>query len=200
MRSNKSNGTKKQTASTRSRGDSMNQLTLFGRLVAARGCGRPHRASTSRPSGSPRTARATPSSTTWSSGASSQTSPRPTSARDASSTSRVGFRAASGKPLTAPLDGPSRSSPTGFRRSPPRAPRRLRRRDRRGSSPRECHHSAPSRMASQIYNDLLGSALQGCTEPLGVKALRAAASLRYSRGTPPRSLDPLLPLRVLPRP
>ena len=41
---------------------------------------------------------------------------------------------------------------------------------------------------------------QGCTEPQGVKALRAAASLRYSRGTSFLSLDSLLPLRVLPRP
>jgi len=39
------------------------------------------------------------------------------------------------RPPTAPLDAPSRSSPTGFRRSPGRALRRLRRRNRRGSSP-----------------------------------------------------------------
>lgn len=34
MRSNKTNSTKKQTASTQSRGDSVNQVTLIGRLVA----------------------------------------------------------------------------------------------------------------------------------------------------------------------
>lgn len=36
MRSNKTNSTKKQTASTQSRGDLVNQVTLIGRLVAAR--------------------------------------------------------------------------------------------------------------------------------------------------------------------
>ena len=35
MRSNKTNSTKKQTASTQSRGDSVNQVILIGRLVAA---------------------------------------------------------------------------------------------------------------------------------------------------------------------
>ena len=35
MRSNKTNSTKKQTASTQSRGDSVNHVTLIGRLVAA---------------------------------------------------------------------------------------------------------------------------------------------------------------------
>ncbi len=35
MRSNKTNSTKKQTASVQSRGDSVNQVTLIGRLVAA---------------------------------------------------------------------------------------------------------------------------------------------------------------------
>ncbi len=35
MRSNKTTSTKKQTASTQSRGDSVNQVTLIGRLVAA---------------------------------------------------------------------------------------------------------------------------------------------------------------------
>ena len=35
MRSNKTNSTTKQTASTQSRGDSVNQVTLIGRLVAA---------------------------------------------------------------------------------------------------------------------------------------------------------------------
>jgi single-strand DNA-binding protein len=35
MRSNKATSTKQQTASTQSRGDSVNQVTLIGRLVAA---------------------------------------------------------------------------------------------------------------------------------------------------------------------
>ena len=35
MRSNKTNSTMKQTASTKNRGDSVNQVTLIGRLVAA---------------------------------------------------------------------------------------------------------------------------------------------------------------------
>ncbi len=35
IRSNKTNSTKKQTASTQSRGDSVNQVTVIGRLVAA---------------------------------------------------------------------------------------------------------------------------------------------------------------------
>ncbi len=35
MRSNKTNSTKKQTASVQSRGDSVNQVTLIGRLVAS---------------------------------------------------------------------------------------------------------------------------------------------------------------------
>ena len=35
MRSNKTNSTAKETASTKNRGDSVNQVTLIGRLVAA---------------------------------------------------------------------------------------------------------------------------------------------------------------------
>ncbi len=100
MRS-KTTTTKKQTASVQSQGDSVDQVTRIGRLVAPRSCGRPHPASTSRPSGSPRTARATLSSTTWSSGVSSPTSPASSSARVALSISRVGSRAASGRPPTA---------------------------------------------------------------------------------------------------
>ena len=145
------------------------------------------------------TARATPSSTTWSSGVSSLTSPPATSARAASSTSRVGSRAASGRPPTAALDAPSRSSPTGSRRSPPRALRRLRRHDRRGSSPRG-FSPGPLGDGSPIRNVLLG-----------FSASRVARSRTASRRSEPPlrsgspedcvlSLDSAASLRVLPRP
>lgn len=44
------------------------------------------------------------------------------------------------------------------------------------------------------------SASQDHTEPHGLKALRAAAALRYSRRTPSSSLDPVLSLRAPSRP
>ena len=59
----------------------------------------------------------------------------------------------------------------------------------------------PSRGRLARSTNLLGfGAFQDCTEPQGVKTVRAAASLRYSRRTTSPPLDPLLPLRALPHP
>ena len=57
------------------------------------------------------------------------------------------------------------------------------------------------RRCREVATNLLGfGAFQDCTEPHGVKAVRAAASLRYSRRTTSPPLDPLLSLRALPHP
>jgi hypothetical protein len=131
MPSNTTNSTKKPATGERKfRGDSVTRSPSSGASSPLPSFGRPAQASPSRPSGSQRTARATPSSTTWSSGASSPASLAATSARVASSTSRVGFRGDSGRPPTAALDTPSRLSPAGSRRSLPGALRKLRQRDR----------------------------------------------------------------------
>jgi hypothetical protein len=127
MRSETTTTINKQTASVQSRGDSVNQVSFSGASSRPRSCGKPHPASTSRPYGSRPTVRAASSSTTWSYGASSPNSLASNSARDTSSTSRVGSRAASGRPPSAAHDGASRSVPTGSRRLPRRALRRLRR-------------------------------------------------------------------------
>jgi hypothetical protein len=138
MRSNTSNSTKNQTApaASQSRGDSVNQVTLIGRLVAApemREAASGKRVTTVRVATNGKSHAEVHDVV---SGVSSLTSPRVTSARDASSTARVGSRAASGSPPTAALGAPSRPSPIGSRRSPPRVLRRLRGRDRQGSFPK----------------------------------------------------------------
>jgi len=83
---------------------------------------------TSRPSGSRPTARTTPNSRMWFSGACSLTSLRATSARAAPSPLRVTCRLVPGRLPMEASDAPSRWSPIGSRRCPHHAlPRRWRR-------------------------------------------------------------------------
>jgi hypothetical protein len=149
MRSNTTITTKNQPApaDAKSRGDSVNQVTLIGRLVAApeqRETASGKHVTTVRIATNGKSHAEFHDVVLWGQLADS---PRRTSARAAPSASRVGYRAASGRPPTEALDGPSRSSPIGSRRSPRRAPRRLRRRDR---VPGWGSHPAPSGMATPV--------------------------------------------------
>ena len=137
------NSTKTTTENTETkrspRGTSINRVTLVGRLVAT-----PELRTTASgvhvtTSASSPTTGNSPSSTTWSSGGSSPSSPRSTWRRVASPTSRDGCTAAPGKLLTAPSDAASRWSPTGSRRFRPGE--RLWRLRRSPSGPREAEPS-----------------------------------------------------------
>lgn len=118
MRKNKTSSTTEQPASTKSRGDSVNQVSLVGRLVAASEL---------------RTTTSGKSVTTVRIATKGKTSAEfhdvvlwgqladfacQYLGNGRLATSRIGSKAASGRPLTAALDGPSRWSPTGFKRSP----------------------------------------------------------------------------------
>ncbi len=183
MRSNKSNSTKNQTApaATQSRGDSVNQVTLIGRLVAApelRETASGKHVTTVRVATDGKIHAEFHDVVLWGQLADFAAS-HLGKGRLVYIEGRLQSR--QWQASDAALDARSRSSPIGSRRSPLRALRRLRRRDRRGSSPRGSHPRPSRGWQARSATYFSGSALEGRTEPHGVKALRAAASLRYSR-------------------
>jgi hypothetical protein len=133
----------------------------------------------------------------WGKRASSLTSPASTSARDASSTSRVGSRAVSGWPPMAARDGPSRSSPTGYRRSPARALRRLRRYNRQGSSPRGL---SPSPLGDRKSDPQRFFSVWVARSPTASRRSEPARRSGSPGGLRPFPLTPVLPLRAPSRP
>ena len=193
MRSNRTTSTTRQTAlsETKSRGESVNQVTFIGRLVAApelRETASGKHVTTVRVVTNGKSHAESYDVVLWGQLADFTTT---TWARDASSTSRDGSRAASGRPPTAALDAASRLSPTVSRRSPPRAHRRLRWLNRPARSPRGLSPS-PLGIGKSDPQRLL----------LGFSAPRVARSRPASRRSEPplRSGSPggLRPLPLTP--